>query len=271
MTAIASRSPWQSGVGAAGGTALLFAAYCQAHGWVDSAPAPADASLRWGLLAGAPAGALAWMFWSARGRIVRHASRGATAAAAFLVGLFALLLVGGGIAHALAGRTPGAGALDELGGALFDRLPLAAALTACTAALVFRTGHRADRAGLHPPVRSTEWIALPEEPLLRLRAAELRLVRAAGNYCELHAAGRTHLVRVPIKTLADRLAAADFVRVHRSALVNLARVSAIEPAPGGQAEVRLDCGSRVPVGRAFHDALMSALSARSSLPDAVRH
>ncbi len=58
-------------------------------------------------------------------------------------------------------------------------------------------------------------------------------VEAQGDYVRLHVDdGSSHLLRTPLSALADDWAEAGFVRVHRSLVVNLARVSEIRMQAG---------------------------------------
>jgi two-component system LytT family response regulator len=52
-------------------------------------------------------------------------------------------------------------------------------------------------------------------------------IEAAGDYVELHVAGKTHLLREALSSLELRLDPARFVRVHRSAIVQLDRITHI--------------------------------------------
>lgn len=72
-----------------------------------------------------------------------------------------------------------------------------------------------------------------------LDAQSLEWANAAGNYVEVRAAGQTHLARISLTALAEQLAAAgiDVARVHRSTIVNRARVK--ETAPLGDGDFRL--------------------------------
>jgi DNA-binding LytR/AlgR family response regulator len=65
-----------------------------------------------------------------------------------------------------------------------------------------------------------------------VRRSEVRFVEAAGDYARLHTADGSHLVRVPLTVLADRWAAAGFVRIHRSTLVSLAHIDEVRTADG---------------------------------------
>ncbi|MGA8988396.1 LytR/AlgR family response regulator transcription factor [Aeromicrobium sp.] len=67
-------------------------------------------------------------------------------------------------------------------------------------------------------------------------------VEASGDYVRLHTTdGPSHLVRVPIGTLADDWAEAGFVRIHRSHVVNLAHVREVR-VNGGRCSVLLPVG-----------------------------
>ncbi|GAA2742522.1 LytTR family DNA-binding domain-containing protein [Terrabacter aerolatus] len=54
--------------------------------------------------------------------------------------------------------------------------------------------------------------------------SEVLFVEAQGDYARLHTATESHLVRVPLTTLADQWREAGFVRIHRSSLVALGHI-----------------------------------------------
>jgi LytTr DNA-binding domain len=249
-------------VRAAGGSSaafvLIFALYCQAHSMIEAIDTPAHVSLRWGVLAGAPAGLLLWAITRWRDRLAAIAMRGIVPRSALGLLLFLLLTVGGGVLHlAASGSAPDIG--RRLLGGAFDFAPAAAALSLLVLTALWRR--------YHPPTPAStggtaveDWIVLPEEPRLGLRSRDLKLISSAGNYCEFHAGGRVHLVRVPLKVMAGRLGDLGFVQVHRTAIVNLDHLAAVEPVAGGVA-ARLSCGRTVPVGPTFRHGLDAALAA----------
>lgn len=55
--------------------------------------------------------------------------------------------------------------------------------------------------------------------------SDVLYVEAQGDYARLHTAGESHLVRVPLTTLADQWREAGFVRIHRSSLVALGHIT----------------------------------------------
>jgi two-component system LytT family response regulator len=91
-----------------------------------------------------------------------------------------------------------------------------------------------------------------------VRAADIDWVDAQGNYVRLHAAGRTHLVRDTMKEFAAKLDPALFVRIHRSAIVNIDRVARLEPYGHGEYVITLRDGTRLTSSRA-HSASLHAL------------
>jgi DNA-binding LytR/AlgR family response regulator len=80
-----------------------------------------------------------------------------------------------------------------------------------------------------------------------LPRSAVRWVEAQGDYARLHTAEGSHLVRVPLATLADRWADAGFVRIHRSYLVQLRLITELRLA-GGAYVVVID-GRELPVSR----------------------
>lgn len=91
-----------------------------------------------------------------------------------------------------------------------------------------------------------------------LPPGDILFVEAAGNYVEFHTAARTHLVRGTLSAWEAQLSARGFVRVHRSRLVNRARIAAIKPTPSGDLEIALDDGRVLAGSRRYKDALAAA-------------
>ncbi|NIJ63757.1 hypothetical protein FHR20_000688 [Sphingomonas leidyi] len=105
------------------------------------------------------------------------------------------------------------------------------------------------------PASAEQWLSLPEAPFLRVRACDVAQIRSAGNYSEILAHGRVHLVRAPLSELAGRFAAFGFIRVHRQIVVNQHHVSQIYREASGRLAVQLSCGAIVPLGRSYRTAL----------------
>jgi two-component system, LytTR family, response regulator len=80
-------------------------------------------------------------------------------------------------------------------------------------------------------------------------------ITAAGPYAELHVAGRTSVIRETMQTLEERLDPAVFMRVHRSIIVRLDLVEALEREAGGDGVLVLKGGIRLRVSRTRREAV----------------
>jgi two-component system, LytTR family, response regulator len=83
-------------------------------------------------------------------------------------------------------------------------------------------------------------------------------IEAADYYSCLHVGPRKLMLREPIKQLAGRLDPASFVRIHRSVIVNVARVSEIFREGRGEGAVILSDGQRLRMSRIGWQSLLEA-------------
>jgi two-component system LytT family response regulator len=88
-----------------------------------------------------------------------------------------------------------------------------------------------------------------------LRADEISWVEAAGNYVNLHAGSEAHVLRESMKNMETRLDPELFVRIHRSAIVNVNRIRELQPWFHGEYVVILHDGTRLMASRVFSDRL----------------
>ncbi len=90
-----------------------------------------------------------------------------------------------------------------------------------------------------------------------LDAAAVDWAKAAGNYVEIAAGGKTHLARMTLAALEAQLeeAGADIARAHRSWLVNRGRIEEIAPSGDGDVVVTLAGGVEIPGSRRYRDRL----------------
>jgi two-component system LytT family response regulator len=88
-----------------------------------------------------------------------------------------------------------------------------------------------------------------------VNAYDIDWVQASGNYVTLHLGRNSYLVRTTITDFAPKLDPQQFVRIHRSTIVNLDRVREILPWFNGEQVMRLNDGTELTIGRTFRDAL----------------
>jgi two-component system, LytTR family, response regulator len=88
-----------------------------------------------------------------------------------------------------------------------------------------------------------------------IRTMEIDWIEGAGVYVTLHVAGKEFLYRAALNELADRLDPMRFVRVHRSAIVNIDSVLELQPISHGEFDVVLKNGHRSRVSRTYRAQL----------------
>jgi two-component system, LytTR family, response regulator len=85
---------------------------------------------------------------------------------------------------------------------------------------------------------------------------------AAGNYVEIHAGGKLHLVREPLAKLAAQLDSGEFIRVHRSHVVRLSFITELRPLFHGDYELILRNGERLALSRRYKALLPASIRER---------
>jgi two-component system LytT family response regulator len=84
---------------------------------------------------------------------------------------------------------------------------------------------------------------------------QVECIEAQGDYLAIHAGGKCHLKPQRISEIEEQLDATRFLRVHRSFIISLAYLQAIErPGPDRHA-ARLRSGKRVPISRSGYEKL----------------
>jgi two-component system LytT family response regulator len=81
--------------------------------------------------------------------------------------------------------------------------------------------------------------------ILFLKPSEIDYVEAAGNYLILHAGKEGHTIRETMASMESRLAGAGFMRISRSAIINLSRVRELQPLSAGEYRVLMQNGVRL--------------------------
>ena len=94
-----------------------------------------------------------------------------------------------------------------------------------------------------------------------LKPSEIDWIEADGKHAVLHAGRETHVVRHTLTRLEQRLAPHGFVRVHRSAIVNVDRIKELEPWFHGEYVVILKDGTKLTSSAAHSQALHRIIDA----------
>ena len=97
--------------------------------------------------------------------------------------------------------------------------------------------------------------------LLFLDVAEIDWIEAASYYACLHVGRDTHIIRRTLSELEGDLRDEGFIRIHRSIIVNLARIQGLELQSGGDYEVVLKSSVRLRLSRRFKKKLQERMDA----------
>lgn len=88
-----------------------------------------------------------------------------------------------------------------------------------------------------------------------IRQEDIEWVDAAGDYMCVHALGETHIMRKTMKALEAALNADFLQRIHRSTIVNVRRVRAMQSHINGEYFLTLESGHTVKLSRSYKDKL----------------
>ena len=92
-----------------------------------------------------------------------------------------------------------------------------------------------------------------------VRTRDIDWCEAAGNYVRLHVGAQTHLVRGTMAHIESQLDHTQFVRIHRSAIVNVDRIQELQSSFGGEYVVLLHDKTRLTLSRGYREGLQAKL------------
>ena len=88
---------------------------------------------------------------------------------------------------------------------------------------------------------------------------EIDWVEASANYVRLHAGNQSYLLREGIGRVSERLDPNEFVRIHRSIIVNAQRIKELQPCNSGEYIVVLKNGKELPGSRGYRASLQQLI------------
>lgn len=96
--------------------------------------------------------------------------------------------------------------------------------------------------------------------IIWVAAESIDWIESAGNYARVHIGAESHLLRETMSTIEQRLDPNVFIRVHRTAIVNIDRVREVFSVARGEYVLLLRDGTtRVPLSRGFRARLQFLL------------
>src|SRR5262249_221355 len=88
---------------------------------------------------------------------------------------------------------------------------------------------------------------------------DIHSIEASGNYLHLHVGAEKHLLRCPLHVLEAKINPEQFVRMHRSGIVNVDRVKEIQPYFQGTHVIILKSGVKIIASRGGMQRLQGLL------------
>jgi two-component system LytT family response regulator len=92
--------------------------------------------------------------------------------------------------------------------------------------------------------------------------SEIDWVEAAGNYVEVKTRSGSYLIREGIGSLSKRLDPSQFVRIHRSIIVNVRKIKELQPCNRGEYMVVLKDGKQLSCSRGYRAKLQELIAAQ---------
>ena len=91
------------------------------------------------------------------------------------------------------------------------------------------------------------------DKVIFVKAREIECIEAAGNYVVVHAGGAEHVLRETLTELESQLDPASFLRISRSALVNVNHIKELQPMFKGDHTVILHSGRKLAMTRGLRE------------------
>lgn len=107
--------------------------------------------------------------------------------------------------------------------------------------------------------RRDRFVVRLRDQVVFIKASAIDWISAEGNYARLHTADRKLLMRESLQNLEAELDPAMFLRVHRSAIVNIDRVRKLVAGPDGTYSIVLQSEESIPLGPTYRDRLEAFL------------
>ena len=92
-----------------------------------------------------------------------------------------------------------------------------------------------------------------------VKADDVDWIEGMGDYAGLHVGNRTHLIRETLGSLESNLDRAQFLRIHRSSILQIDRIARVEPQANRDALVTLRDGQTLRASRNYSTALQDVL------------
>lgn len=141
----------------------------------------------------------------------------------------------------------------------FDEERFARAVKRAKSEIFADLAHHAANGGEGGPARSNHsperFVVKSEGRILFFTTDEIDWIEAASNYVKLYSSGKGHLVRHTMNEMERKLDPRQFLRIHRSIIVNVKKIRGVQPCNSGEFIVTLVSGKELPSSRGYRGNL----------------
>jgi two-component system LytT family response regulator len=85
-------------------------------------------------------------------------------------------------------------------------------------------------------------------------------IEADGNYVNIFADGKKHLLREKMSALEEQLDPSRFARIHRSTIIRTDRIKTLKPLFNGDYQLTMADGKEFTLSRTYRERVLSALA-----------
>ena len=93
--------------------------------------------------------------------------------------------------------------------------------------------------------------------ILPVAVQEIEYLESEGNYVVIHTAGHRHVLKQSLTELQSKLGEKQFIRVHRSFVINRKKIQEMHPRSHGDLFAVLPGGKKIPVSRRYKEGLLN--------------
>jgi two-component system, LytTR family, response regulator len=97
-----------------------------------------------------------------------------------------------------------------------------------------------------------------------VQAHDVDWIEAYGDYVKIHTREKKYLLRQKISTLEESLDPERFLRIHRSAIVQIDRIQEMRPLTNGDYTIFLKDGTRLPLSRSYREKIFRHIQPKES-------
>jgi two-component system LytT family response regulator len=145
----------------------------------------------------------------------------------------------------------------------FDEERFARAVKRAKSEILAELSQRPEREGSDPSSGTSpaleRFVVKSEGRILFFTTDEIDWIEAASNYVKLYSNGKGHMVRHTMNEMERKLDPKQFLRIHRSIIVNVKKIRGVQPCNSGEFIVTLTSGKELPSSRGYRESLGSLL------------